>query len=45
MSQYECNFCSMGQYNRAIAWRIVKDLSRKELKELLKLKNATKKTL
>lgn len=33
-----CPFCEFGQYNRALMFRIVGDLSRSELRELLKLK-------
>lgn len=34
----ECKFCEVGQYNRALMWRLVNDLSRADLKELIKKK-------
>jgi len=36
MGQYDCNFCSMGKYNRSLAYRIVKDLSRKDMQFILR---------
>jgi hypothetical protein len=36
MGQYECNFCEMGKYNRALAYRLVKNLSRSDMQYLLR---------
>lgn len=45
MNMYEnCPFCEVGQYNRALAFRIFKKLSRKEMREVLKHIEAIKKT-
>jgi len=32
----KCPFCEVGQYNRILMWRIVKGLSRSQLKQLIK---------
>lgn len=36
MSYNKCPFCEMGQAKRMIIWRFTRDLSRKELSNLIK---------
>ena len=35
MKYNECPFCELGQAKRILIWRLVKDLSKKELQKLL----------
>ena len=35
MGKEECKFCEMGVYNRTLAWRIIKTMSRKDMQKLL----------
>ncbi len=45
MADYsKCPFCKVGQYNRMLMWRLVKDLSRSQLKDKLAEKRSGKST-
>ena len=38
----KCPFCEVGQYNRRLMWRLMKGLSRSQLKAMLQEKNSGK---
>jgi hypothetical protein len=38
----KCPFCKIGQVKRALAWRLVKDMSKKQIQEKIKLINFKK---
>ena len=39
----KCPFCKVGQYNRNLMYRLVKNMSRSQLKEAIAEKNGNKK--